>query len=120
PLAKTSSTHATSRTSSWPKRSSESVSTRPADTRAGWARCPRSCERSARRSWRRRSTGKRRTRSPRLRRNESHLALRIGVLTGGGYAPGLNAAIRAVVLRATALWHEVLGITEGWAGAVGE
>ena len=46
--------------------------------------------------------------------------MRIGVLTGGGDAPGLNAAIRAVVLRATALGHEVLGITDGWAGLLGE
>src|SRR5207253_3043927 len=44
----------------------------------------------------------------------------IGVLTGGGDAPGLNAAIRAVVLRATALGHEVLGIADGWAGLLGE
>src|SRR5207253_5102861 len=53
-------------------------------------------------------------------RSESHVALRIGVLTGGGDAPGLNAAIRAVVLRATALGHEVLDITDGWAGLLGE
>ena len=46
--------------------------------------------------------------------------MRIGVLTGGGDAPGLNAAIRAVVVRATALGHEVLGITDGWAGLLGE
>ena len=46
--------------------------------------------------------------------------MRIGVLTGGGDAPGLNAAIRAVVLRASALGHEVLGITDGWAGLLGE
>jgi 6-phosphofructokinase 1 len=46
--------------------------------------------------------------------------MRIGVLTGGGDAPGLNAAIRAVVLRSTALGHEVLGIADGWAGLLGE
>ena len=46
--------------------------------------------------------------------------MRIGVLTGGGDAPGLNAAIRAVVLRATALGHDVLGIADGWAGLLGE
>jgi phosphofructokinase-like protein len=44
--------------------------------------------------------------------------MRIGVLTGGGDAPGLNAAIRAVVLRATARGHEPLGIPDGWAGLV--
>jgi len=42
--------------------------------------------------------------------------MRVGVLTGGGDAPGLNAAIRAVVLRSCALGHTVLGIHDGWAG----
>ena len=46
--------------------------------------------------------------------------MRIGVLTGGGDAPGLNAAIRAVVMRATALGHDVFGISDGWAGLLGE
>jgi len=46
--------------------------------------------------------------------------VRIGVLTGGGDAPGLNAAIRAVVMRAHALGHEVFGIADGWAGLLGE
>ena len=50
----------------------------------------------------------------------SPVTLRIGVLTGGGDAPGLNAAIRAVVLRATALGHEVFGIADGWAGLLAE
>ena len=44
--------------------------------------------------------------------------MRIGVLTGGGDAPGLNPAIRAVVLRATQLGHEVVGIADGWAGLI--
>lgn len=44
---------------------------------------------------------------------------RIGVLTGGGDCPGLNAAIRAVVKRAIDTYNlEVLGIREGWAGLV--
>ena len=42
------------------------------------------------------------------------------MLTGGGDAPGLNAAIRAVVLRATALGDDVFGIADGWAGLLGE
>ena len=46
--------------------------------------------------------------------------MRIGLLTGGGDAPGLNAAIRAVVLRSRALGHDVSGIADGWAGLVGE
>ena len=42
--------------------------------------------------------------------------MRIGVLTGGGDCPGLNAAIRAVVYRASAKGHEVLGFLDGWKG----
>src|SRR5688572_19271951 len=41
---------------------------------------------------------------------------RIGVLTGGGDAPGLNPAIRAVVWKAADLGIEVLGIHDGWRG----
>jgi 6-phosphofructokinase 1 len=41
---------------------------------------------------------------------------RIGVLTGGGDAPGLNPAIRAVVWKAAELGIEVLGIYDGWKG----
>src|SRR5215467_14128112 len=44
--------------------------------------------------------------------------MRIGVLTGGGDAPGLNAAIRAVSRRAFRLGHQVSGIKNGWAGAL--
>ena len=43
---------------------------------------------------------------------------RIGILTGGGDCPGLNAAIRAVVRRANAAHTEVLGIKNGWLGLV--
>jgi 6-phosphofructokinase 1 len=46
--------------------------------------------------------------------------LRIGVLTGGGDAPGLNAAIRAVARRAFQLGHQVSGVKNGWAGCLGE
>ncbi|HEV3124693.1 MAG TPA: ATP-dependent 6-phosphofructokinase [Candidatus Dormibacteraeota bacterium] len=46
--------------------------------------------------------------------------MRIGVLTGGGDAPGLNAAIRAVARRALAEGDTVLGVPNGWAGMVGE
>ncbi|MDP6057612.1 MAG: ATP-dependent 6-phosphofructokinase [Pirellulaceae bacterium] len=42
----------------------------------------------------------------------------IGVLTGGGDCPGLNAAIRAVVRRGmTYDWH-VVGFRNGWAGVI--
>ncbi len=43
---------------------------------------------------------------------------KIGILTGGGDCPGLNAVIRAVVRRARALGYDVLGIKNGWAGLV--
>ena len=43
---------------------------------------------------------------------------RVGVLTGGGDAPGLNAAIRGVARRAFQLGHQVSGIKNGWAGAL--
>jgi ATP-dependent phosphofructokinase / diphosphate-dependent phosphofructokinase len=42
--------------------------------------------------------------------------MRLGVLTGGGDCPGLNAAIRAVVRRAAAGGHSTTGILNGWAG----
>ncbi|MDJ0767906.1 MAG: 6-phosphofructokinase [Ilumatobacter sp.] len=42
--------------------------------------------------------------------------MRIGVLTGGGDVPGLNACIKAVVNRAADLGHEVVGIRKGWGG----
>ena len=41
---------------------------------------------------------------------------RVGILTGGGDCPGLNAVIRAVVRKADALGWESLGILEGWRG----
>ncbi len=42
----------------------------------------------------------------------------IGVLTSGGDAPGMNAAIRAVVRQAAALNTEVIGIARGYAGLI--
>jgi phosphofructokinase-like protein len=42
----------------------------------------------------------------------------IGVLTGGGDCPGLNAVIRAVVRRAAADGVPVLGIHWGWRGLI--
>jgi 6-phosphofructokinase 1 len=44
--------------------------------------------------------------------------LKIGILTGGGDCPGLNAAIRAVVRRAVRDGTDVLGIKNGWLGLV--
>ncbi|MEK6608822.1 MAG: ATP-dependent 6-phosphofructokinase [Myxococcota bacterium] len=40
----------------------------------------------------------------------------IGLLTGGGDCPGLNAVIRAVVRRSTAHDFSVVGIRRGWRG----
>lgn len=45
--------------------------------------------------------------------------MRIGILTGGGDAPGLNAAIRAVARRAFAAGDSLVGIRNGWAGMLG-
>lgn len=45
--------------------------------------------------------------------------MRIGVLTGGGDCPGLNAVIRAVVMTAMkAHQDEVIGFLDGWRGVV--
>jgi ATP-dependent phosphofructokinase / diphosphate-dependent phosphofructokinase len=44
--------------------------------------------------------------------------VRVGVLTGGGDCPGLNAVIRAVSRRSFARGHEVIGIRAGWRGLV--
>ncbi len=46
--------------------------------------------------------------------------MRIGVLTAGGDAPGLNAAIRAIGEMGIRDGHEIIGIANGWAGLVGE
>ncbi len=43
--------------------------------------------------------------------------MRIGVLTGGGDCPGLNAVIRAVVRKGeTVHGHEFVGFRDGWKG----
>jgi len=44
--------------------------------------------------------------------------MRIGVLTGGGDCPGLNAAIRGITTRAIQSHDEVVGILNGWAGVL--
>ena len=43
---------------------------------------------------------------------------RIGILTSGGDAPGMNAAVRAVVRKAIFEGMEVYGINYGFAGLV--
>lgn len=45
--------------------------------------------------------------------------MRIGVLTGGGDCPGLNAAIRAVVRKGVQEYgHEFIGFRDGWRGPI--
>jgi phosphofructokinase-like protein len=44
--------------------------------------------------------------------------MKVGVLTGGGDCPGLNAVIRAVARRSFARGHDVVGVREGWRGLV--
>ncbi len=43
---------------------------------------------------------------------------RIGVLTSGGDAPGMNAAVRAVVRTAISCGIECVGIRRGWQGLI--
>jgi len=45
--------------------------------------------------------------------------MRVGILTGGGDCPGLNAAIRAIVRRGLADGqHSLVGFRYGWAGVL--
>jgi 6-phosphofructokinase 1 len=45
--------------------------------------------------------------------------MRIGILTGGGDCPGLNAAIRAVVVGGSVVYEdEAVGFLDGWRGVI--
>jgi ATP-dependent phosphofructokinase / diphosphate-dependent phosphofructokinase len=44
--------------------------------------------------------------------------MRVGILTGGGDCPGLNAVIRAVGRRVMTRGGDVVGVREGWKGLV--
>ncbi len=44
--------------------------------------------------------------------------MRVGILTGGGDVPGLNACIKAVVNRLSSEGHDVVGVRRGWGGLV--
>src|SRR4030065_2272794 len=47
--------------------------------------------------------------------------MKVGVLSGGGDAPGINAVIRAVVKKGIQNYgYEIIGIKDGWAGLVRE
>ncbi|MFZ3106125.1 MAG: ATP-dependent 6-phosphofructokinase [Candidatus Hydromicrobium sp.] len=43
---------------------------------------------------------------------------KIGVLSGGGDSPAINAAIRAIYLKASQYGYKVIGIKNGWEGLV--
>lgn len=43
---------------------------------------------------------------------------KIGILTGGGDCPGLNAVIRGVVEKCAEAGMEVFGFRDGWRGAL--
>jgi ATP-dependent phosphofructokinase / diphosphate-dependent phosphofructokinase len=55
---------------------------------------------------------------PRLGRGSGYRrSVRIGVLTGGGDCPGLNAAIRAIVRKGIDRYgHAIVGFRDGWRG----
>ncbi len=45
--------------------------------------------------------------------------MRIGMLTGGGDCPGLNAVIRAVVRKGVGEYgHSIIGYRHGWRGLI--
>jgi phosphofructokinase-like protein len=44
--------------------------------------------------------------------------MRIGILTGGGDCPGLNAVIRAIVRKGVRCGDEVVGFRDGWRGVL--
>jgi len=44
--------------------------------------------------------------------------MRIGVLTGGGDCPGLNAVIRGIVRKGSQSGHDFVGFRYGWAGVL--
>jgi 6-phosphofructokinase 1 len=46
------------------------------------------------------------------------LMKKIGVLTGGGDCPGLNAVIRAIVKKSTKYNWDIIGIKNGWRGLI--
>ena len=52
------------------------------------------------------------------RSKQQYITRRIAILTAGGDAPGMNAAIRSVVRTASAAGLEVLGVKRGFEGLV--
>ena len=54
----------------------------------------------------------------RTRMDSPKTLMKVGLLTGGGDCPGLNAVIRAVVQRIASEGGSCVGILEGWRGLV--
>src|SRR3954470_22320737 len=51
--------------------------------------------------------------------SQYHQCMKIGILTGGGDCPGLNAVIRAVVRKGVFHYDdEFVGFMEGWRGLI--
>ncbi len=44
--------------------------------------------------------------------------MRIGILTGGGDCPGLNAVIRGIVIQGQKEDYEIIGFKDGWLGVL--
>jgi len=45
--------------------------------------------------------------------------MKVGILSGGGDAPGINAVIRAVVRKGIRNYgYEIVGIRDGWRGLI--
>ena len=53
-----------------------------------------------------------------IQTNSSAFMKKIAVLTSGGDAPGMNAAVRAVIRTATVLEVDVVGVTYGYQGLI--
>ena len=46
------------------------------------------------------------------------MSKRIGVLTGGGDTPALNATLKGIALQCEELGFELIGLMQGWAGVL--
>ena len=44
--------------------------------------------------------------------------MHIGLLTGGGDAPGLNAVIRGITVKGKNGGHRITGFLRGWKGVI--
>jgi len=54
-----------------------------------------------------------------VRTTRQDVTMRIGILTGGGDCPGLNAVIRGIVRKGEGIYgHQFVGFRHGWRGVV--